>query len=69
MPGGAARDDGHLLQGTKGFVRDVEVLEEDLTLVDRDATEDRVSSGGRLLENLLEHEVPMAALLCGDRIP
>ena len=37
--------------------------------VDRDATEDGVSSGGRLLEDLLEHEVPMAALLCGDRIP
>ena len=37
--------------------------------IERDAAEDRVARGGRLLEDLLEHEVLVAALLRRDRIP
>ena len=48
---------------------DVQVLEEDLAAVERDAAEDRVARGGRLLVDLLEHEVLVAALLRRDRIP
>ena len=69
MPRRAAGDDGDLLERAEGLVRDVEVLEEDLAAVERDAAEDRVARGGRLLEDLLEHEVLVAALLRRDRDP
>ena len=58
-----------LLNVAERLLRDVEVLEEDLAAVERDAAEDRVARGGRLLEDLLEHEVLVAALLRRDRIP
>ena len=69
VPGRAAGDDRDLLQRAERLVRDVQVLEEDLAAVERDAAEDRVARGGRLLEDLLEHEVLVAALLRRDRIP
>jgi hypothetical protein len=51
------------------FSRDVQVLEEDLAAIERHAAEDGVARGGRLLVDLLEHEVLVAALLRRDRIP
>ncbi len=69
MPRRTAGDDCDFVECTEGIVRDVEVLEEDLPAIDRDAAENRVSRCSRLFVDLLEHEVPMAALLCGDRIP
>ena len=48
---------------------DVQVLEEDLAPVERHAAEDRVADGRGLLEDLLEHEVPVAALFGRDRVP
>ena len=48
---------------------DLHLLEEDLAGVLRDAAEDRLARGGRLLEDLLEHEVLVAGLLRHDRIP
>ena len=47
----------------------LQVLEEDLAAIERDASEDRVARGRRLLEDFLEHEVLVAALLRRDRIP
>src|SRR6185436_782499 len=69
VPGRAARDDRDLLKRPEHLLRDVEIFEEDLATVERHAAEDRVARGGRLLEDLLEHEVLVAALLRRDRIP
>ena len=69
MPRRAARDDRDLLERAERLVGDIEVLEEDIAPVERDAAEDRVARGRRLLVDLLEHEVLVAALLRRDRIP
>ena len=69
MPRRAARDDAHLLHGAQRVFRDVEVLEEDLSAIERDAAENRVARGGRLLVDFLEHEVLVAALFRRDWIP
>ena len=50
-------------------VADLHLLEKHLAAVLRDAAEDRLARGGRLLEDLLEHEVLVAGLLRHDRIP
>ena len=50
-------------------VGDLHLLEEHLAGVLRHAAEDRFARGGRLLEDLLEHEVLVAGLLRHDRIP
>ena len=47
----------------------LQVLEEDPAAIERDAPENRVARGGRLLVDFLEHEVLVAALLRRDRIP
>ena len=52
------------------LVRNVEVRRgRSVAAVERDASEDGVARGGRLLVDLLEHEVLVAALLRRDRIP
>ena len=60
----------HLLDGatalSSGMLRS---SQEDLPALERDAAEDRVARGRRLLEDLLEHEVLVAALLRRDRDP
>ena len=69
VPRRAARQDGDLAQVLERVGRDVQILEEDLAAVERDAPEDGVAGRGGLLVDLLEHEVLVAALLRRDRIP
>ena len=50
-------------------VRQAPFIREDLAGLEGDAPEDGVAHGRRLLEDLLEHEVLVARLLGGNRIP
>ena len=69
VPRRAAREDRHPLDRRELRVGDLHLLEEHLAGVLRDAAEDRLARRGRLLEDLLEHEVLVAGLLGHDRIP
>ena len=69
VPRRAARQDRDALDGLELRVGDLHLLEEHLAGVLRDAAENRLARGGRLLEDLLEHEVLVAGLLRHDRIP
>ena len=69
VPRRAAGEDRDALDGRELRVGDLHLLEEHLARVLRDAAEDRLARRGRLLEDLLEHEVLVAGLLRHDRIP
>ena len=69
VPGGAAGDQDHLAHLRQGFVQRVHPLEEDLSRILREPTADRVPHGARLLVDLLQHEMLVAALLRQDGAP
>ena len=69
MPRRAAREDRDALDRAQLRVGDLHLLEEHPAGVLRHAAENRFARGGRLLEDLLEHEVLVAGLLGHDRIP
>ena len=69
VPRRAARQDRDVLDRRELRVGDLHLLEEHLAGVLRHAAENRFARGGRLLEDLLEHEVLVAGLLGHDRIP
>ena len=69
MPGRSTRDDRDLPELAEDVLGEVDLLQEDVPLLERHAAEDRVSRGGRLLKDFLEHEVLVSALFCGDRVP
>ena len=69
VPRGAARQNRDVLdRGQLGIV-ELHLFEKHLAGVLRDAAEDRLAGGSRLLEDFLEHEVLVAGLLRHDRIP
>ena len=53
----------------KFLLGDVHLVEEDLAGVLRNAAEQRVAHGARLLEDFLLHEMLEAALFGHDRVP
>ena len=65
----AAGDEHHPLDGAYGVGREAHVGQDHVAGLGRDAAAERVGDGARLLVHLLEHEVPVAALLGHDRIP
>ena len=54
---------------TELLLRDLHVVQKDFAGVLRNAAQQRVAHGARLLENFLLHEVLVAALFRHDRIP
>ena len=69
VPRRAARQNRHAVYRRQLRLGDLHLFEEDLAGVLGNAAEDRLSRGGRLLEDFLEHEVLVAGLLRHDRIP
>ena len=69
MPGRAARENRDALHVRKRGVADLHLLQEHFPGVLRNASQNRFARGGRLLVNLLEHEVLVAGLLRHDRVP
>ena len=69
MPRCAAGQQRDLVDGTQVGVGDGHLVEMDLAGLERRPAEHRVAHGMRLLEDFLEHEMLVAGLLCGDRIP
>jgi hypothetical protein len=65
----AARDQHDALDRLHGRDVEVHVGNDDVAGLRRDAAAEGVGDGARLLVDLLEHEVPVAALLGHDRIP
>jgi hypothetical protein len=69
VPTGAAGGDGDLGGVAQVGLGDVHLGEEDLAGVGRDAAEDSVADGARLLVDFLEHEVLVAGLLGHHGVP
>ena len=69
VPAGAAGDDADLANARELGRRDVHLVEEDAAGLLPDAPQRGVAHGARLLEDLLEHEVLVAALFRLDRVP
>ncbi len=65
--GAAAGDDEDLVDVAQLLIRQSLLVENDLPVLE--VTEQGVRDGGRLLLDLLEHEVVVAALLGGGEIP
>ena len=66
---GAAGHEHHALDGPGRRGVEVDVGQQDVAGLQRDAAAEGVGDRARLLVHLLEHEVPVAALLGHDRIP
>ncbi len=69
MPTRSAGDDADLLELAELLFGDLHFVQEDSSRVLRDAAQKSVAHGARLLENLLLHEVLVAALFGHDGIP
>src|SRR5262249_40057747 len=69
MPTRTAGENADVLEAFPNFVAESDVFEMNAAGVQRKPSEDRVLDGDRLLVNLLEHEMLVAALLGHDRIP
>ena len=69
MPGGAARHEAESIEPRQIPVLEAELGDQDLAGVRVDAIADRVADRPRLLRDLLEHEVRVAALLGGLGVP
>ena len=69
MPRRAAGNERDAVDVREVRVREAGVVRENRARLERDAAEDGVAHGRRLLEDLLEHEVLVAGLLRGDGIP
>ena len=65
----AARDEVHALDRLRELGGDADLLADDVALGEIDAPAQRVLDGARLLVDLLEHEVLVAALLGLGRRP
>src|SRR5208283_868090 len=69
MPTGAASDDAYILETPKLLLRDLHVVQKHLAVVLGYAAQKCVPYGARLFENLLLHEMLVAALFRHDRVP
>ena len=69
VPTGAACGDVDSVGGAELVVADLHLAEEDLAGFRRDSTQRGFADGPRLLEDLLEHEVLVAALFRLNRVP
>ncbi len=69
VPTGAAGDDAHLPEGGEFGGGDLHLLQEDAPGLLPDAAERGIAHGARLLEDLLQHEMLVAALFRFDRVP
>jgi len=69
VPACSTGDNAHLLELAELLLGDLHFVEEDFSGVLRDAAEQSVADGARLLEDLLLHEMLVAALLGHDGIP
>src|SRR5437762_3078974 len=69
VPAGSARDDLDFLERLELFRRDIHLVQKDSTALLTDAPESGVADGARLLKNLLEHEMLVAAFFRHDRVP
>jgi len=69
VPACPASDDLDFAEGLELLGRDVHLVEEDAACFLADASESGVANGARLLKNLLEHEVLVAALFRHDGVP
>src|SRR6266478_8227003 len=69
MPARAARDDAHILKFPELLFGDFHFIEEDFSAVLRDAAEQGVADGARLLEDFFLHVMLVAALFRHDGIP
>ena len=69
MVRGAAGDEEDALDAPDRGAVERHLGQHDRARLGRDAAAERVGDGARLLVDLLEHEVPVAALLRHDRIP
>ena len=69
MPGRAAGQDGHVLDGPELRIVELRFLEKYLSGIVGYPPENRFARGVWLLEDLLEHEMLVAVLLRHDRIP
>jgi hypothetical protein len=69
VPARAASDDLHLPESAELRGRDVHFVQENLAGLLADPPQRGVPHGARLLEDLLEHEMLVAALFRHDRVP
>src|SRR4051812_29472998 len=65
----AASDEIHPIDATHGLGVEAELGIHQVALLEQDATAQRIFDCSRLLEDLLQHEVLVAALLGLDRAP
>src|SRR5205807_6247972 len=69
VPARAAGDDAHVLKFTELLFRNGHLIQKDFSSVLRDAAEQGIANGARLLKNLLLHKVLVAALFRHDGVP
>src|SRR5207244_8476059 len=69
MPGGAARQNRNAPDSSERSFWHVDLFEKHRAGILRDASEERFARRHGLLEDLLEHEMPVAGLLGHGRIP
>src|SRR5207237_5979708 len=69
VPTRAAGDDSNLLKFAELLFGNCGLIQEDFSGVLRDAAEEGIADGARLLKNFLLHEVFVAALFLHDGIP
>src|SRR5712672_2396260 len=60
VPARSAGHDAHLIEIAELLLRDLHVVQENLSSILRNSAEQRVANGARLLENLLLHEMLVA---------
>jgi hypothetical protein len=69
VPARSTGDDAHLLEFAELLFGDLHLVQEDSSGILRDAAEQSVAHGARLLENLFLHEMLVAPLFGHDRVP
>src|SRR6185369_12822575 len=69
VPGGAAGDEVNFLDAPHLSSRQRNAVERDRAVLQRDAAAEGVGNRPRLLVDLLQHEMAVAAFLRGDGVP